>query len=161
MAGSKTCTPCSGKGSTSKPTSQKIDIPPGCGHLHTDSSISYSGLGSTHNSTRGRLTLVIKVLNPLEYTQDMLHLYYTAKISMTDLLLGSTQKITLPDDTIKEVVIPECSSPNFVVVERGKGMPSPNHAARGDLLISFEIVSPSRLSTEQRRSLENCRKAGL
>jgi molecular chaperone DnaJ len=80
-------------------------------------------------------------------------LYYTIPISITQATLGAEIKVPTLKGS-ERLRIHEGTQNGTVFRLRGCGMPSVDGRRQGDLYISVYVVTPTRLSREQRRMFE-------
>ena len=79
-------------------------------------------------------------------------LYCSIPISFPQAALGATMMIpTLKGN--EDFEIPEGTQSGQIFRQRGKGLPNP-HGGKGDLYLSVSVVTPSKVSREQRKLLE-------
>ena len=73
-------------------------------------------------------------------------------ITFTEAALGAQVKVPTLDDPVTVKVAPGTQSGKTVKV-RGRGVPR-TKGDPGDLLVTFEVVVPEKLSAEQREAVE-------
>ena len=157
-----TCNSCKGKGSKSNETKQTISFPPGMGHLSQEVIYTLHGLGNTFLPNRkGNLNLHIKIKPQSTFTQEGLDLVTSCPISFSDLCLGTTTQIVLPDESSTLVQVEPLSSlENFIVI-KGKGIKGVNTPQVGDLKIRLNLQLPKHLTKDQEDLCINMRQQGL
>jgi len=81
-------------------------------------------------------------------------LIYTATITLQQALCGGTAEVLHLDGRVVRVSFTDVVTPNDSKLVRGEGMPlSKNPDSKGDLVVKFNIIFPSRLTDEQKRLL--------
>jgi DnaJ homolog subfamily B member 4 len=89
------------------------------------------------------------------FTREGDDLHYTAKISLADALGGGTP-IVVPtiDGRSIQLAVSDIVKPGAVRTISGAGMPiSKRPGAKGDLIVTFEVVFPSYLQADKRSRL--------
>jgi len=82
------------------------------------------------------------------------NLIFQYLVTLKDALTGFTAKVETLDGSILEVHVDGVVTPGSTKVVRGKGMPlSKRPKSFGDLVLVFEIVFPTNLTSEQRKKL--------
>jgi molecular chaperone DnaJ len=67
--------------------------------------------------------------------------------------LGCSSEIKALDSTV-DVNVPAGTQSGDVIRLRGQGMPRLQRSGRGDLYLAIQVVTPRKLSSEQKRLLE-------
>eukprot|EP01117_Protostelium_nocturnum_P002981 TRINITY_DN1390_c0_g1_i1.p1 TRINITY_DN1390_c0_g1~~TRINITY_DN1390_c0_g1_i1.p1 ORF type:complete len:355 (-),score=125.46 TRINITY_DN1390_c0_g1_i1:190-1254(-) len=81
-------------------------------------------------------------------------LHYVANISLKDALTHPTAEVThLDGRKLKVNPVVEVVSPSTKHVIKGEGMPNSKTGQKGDLIITFNIQFPSRLTPQQKTAL--------
>jgi molecular chaperone DnaJ len=106
-------------------------------------------MGGTH----GDLYVVLRIREHPYFDRQGNDLYYTIPISISQATLGAEIKVpTLKGQ--ERLRVPEGTQTGTVFRLRGCGMPSLDGRRQGDLYVSVHVVTPTRLSREQRRVFE-------
>lgn len=157
------CKSCNGKGTTTHERKERIIFPPGMGHLSQEVVYSIPGMGNIFNSSqkRGNLNLHIKIKPQNKFSQEGLDLSTSLPISFSDLCLGASVQIELPDDSSTRVEIEPLSSLNKPLTLKGKGIRGINSSKIGDLKVKLDLQIPKVLTKEQKDLLSNLRQQGL
>lgn len=148
----KPCTSCSGEGRVKTTTSLKVRVPPG---VDTGSRLrsANSGEAGIRGGPAGDLYIVLHVKQHEIFERDQDDLICTIPIKFTLATLGGT--IEIP--TLKEKVslkISEGTQSGTILRVRGHGMPSLKGSHVGDLLVRVVIEVPQKLTSKQRKVLE-------
>lgn len=114
---------------------------------------------ATSGGTSGDLYVKIHVKDDAAFARDGNNLITALPVKLTDALLGASYSIrTLDGDLTIEV--PAGVAHGEMIRARGKGVPY-GRGNRGDLLIRVDIQFPKKLSSEQRKHIEQLRNEGL
>jgi len=146
------CPVCVGEGRTREEKVLGLKIPPGVDD-GTRLRVSGEGEAGEHGGPPGDLYVVLKVREHPYFERRGNDLYCTVPISITQAAIGAEFKVpTLRGQ--ERVRIPEGTQSGSVFRLRGFGMPSLDGHGRGDLYVSVYVVTPTRLSRENRRLVE-------
>jgi len=105
----------------------------------------------------GDLYVVVHVQDHPVFTRDGDDLFCRVAASFPVLALGGTISVPTLDGNEK-LEVPEGTQTGHVFRLRGKGMPSVNGRGRGDLHVAVTVVTPKKLTREQRTLLEQLAK---
>jgi molecular chaperone DnaJ len=106
---------------------------------------------------RGDLYVVVHVKEHDVFERRDSSLYCTVPISFTQAALGADVSVPTLNGK-EELSIPEGTQTGAVFRIRGQGMPVLGGHGRGDLFVAVNVVTPTSLSREQRRLLEELAK---
>jgi molecular chaperone DnaJ len=115
--------------------------------------VSGEGEGGTHGGPPGDLFVVLRVREHPYFERKGNDLYCDIPISIAQAVLGAEIKIPTLDGQEK-LRIPEGTQSSAVFRLRGKGLPSVDGRAQGDLYAQLHVVIPTRLTRDQRRLVE-------
>jgi len=158
---SRPCTPCKGSGFHAQSVTENITIPPGAGHIHQSIVMTMHNAGNRDGNSQGDLQIVINVVRQNKFIQDGLNVITTQPVKFTDLCLGSSLPITLPDDSQITLNLSPGTSLDKVQRIKSKGLKQPNTSIRGDFLIQLDLQVPSHVTKDQKELLEKLISAGL
>jgi len=97
------------------------------------------------------ITFVVKDKPHESFRRDGADLLYTANISLSRALTGTTLEIHTLDERILHIPITDIVSPGYKKVVPGEGMPqSQNPEEKGDLVIDFNIIFPQSLKPDKK-----------
>ncbi|HXG92158.1 MAG TPA: molecular chaperone DnaJ [Blastocatellia bacterium] len=152
----KACRECHGEGRVEREKTLEIKVPAG---VDTGSRLRISGEGEAGElgAPRGDLYVIVHVKEHEVFDRRDANLYCTIPISFTQAALGADINVPTLDGEEK-VHIEEGTQTGTVFRLRGKGMPVLGGRGRGDLYVAVSIVTPTSLSREQRRLLEELAK---
>jgi molecular chaperone DnaJ len=146
------CPVCIGKGRVHEEKVLGLKIPAGV-EEGTRLRVSGEGEAGEMGGVHGDLYVVLRVREHAYFDRQGNDLYYTIPISITQATLGAEIKVpTLKGQ--ERLRIPEGTQNGTVFRLRGHGMPSVDGRRQGDLYVSVYVVTPTRLSREQRRVFE-------
>jgi molecular chaperone DnaJ len=146
------CPECHGQGRTREEKVLALKIPPGVDD-GTRLRVSGEGEAGEHSGPPGDLYVVLKVREHRYFERRGNDLYCTVPASIVQATLGAEFKVpTLRGE--QRLRIPEGTQSGSVFRLRSLGMPSLDGRGQGDLYVSVQVVTPTRLSREQRRILE-------
>ena len=151
------CKDCRGEGRVRVEKTLSVSIPAGVdGESHLR--ISGEGDAGVLGGPSGDLYVVIHVQEHEVFQRQEDHLICTVPITFTQAALGAQIKIpTLEGE--EPFIIPEGTQTGARFRIRGKGIPHVNGHGRGDLYVYVRVVTPSKLTREQRRLLEQLEPA--
>ncbi len=146
------CESCSGLGQVPRERELSIRIPAG---VDTGARLRLAGEGEAGplGGPAGDLYVFLSVQEHPEFERYEDDIYYTLPISITQATLGAEVAVPTIDGTEK-LSIPEATQTDTVFKLRGKGVPRVRGGSRGDQLIRMNVVTPEKLTKEQRALLE-------
>lgn len=150
------CPTCRGEGRVERERTLDIKIPPG---VDSGARLRLAGEGEAGEpgAPPGDLYVIVHVKEHPIFERRDSNLYCTVPISFAQAALGA--KITVPTlDGQETLHIPEGTQTGSVFRIKGKGMPILGGRGRGDLFVTVTVVTPTNLTKEQRRLLEELAK---
>jgi molecular chaperone DnaJ len=146
------CSVCMGKGRVQQEKVLSLKIPAGV-EEGTRLRVGGEGEAGEMGGPHGDLYVVLRVREHPYFDRQGNDLYYTIPISITQAILGAEIKVpTLRGQ--ERLRIPEGTQNGSVFRLKGYGMPNVDGRREGDLYVSVHVVTPTRLSREQRRLFE-------
>ncbi len=145
------CETCRGQARIERERTLEVGVPAG---VDSGTRLRMSGQGEpgTNGGPAGDLYIFLEVKEHPFFERRGADLYCTIPVSFPQAALGGKIKIpTLQGETDFE--IPESTQSGQIFRQKGKGLANP-HGGRGDLYINIRVVVPSKLSRDQRRTLE-------
>jgi molecular chaperone DnaJ len=145
------CVSCRGQGRIERDRTLEVGIPAG---VDSGTRLRMTGHGEpgTNGGPAGDLYIFLEVKEHPFFERRGADLYCTIPVSFPQAVLGSKIKIpTLRGE--EEFVIPEGTQSGQIFRQKGKGLPDP-HGGKGDMYVSIRVVTPSKVSREHRRVLE-------
>jgi molecular chaperone DnaJ len=146
------CKECKGAGRVQKEKQMEVKIPAG---VETGSRLRVQGEGEagTQGGPAGDLYVVIHVAEHEEFERQGSNLYEAVPITFAQAALGADIMVkTLEGE--EKLKIPLGTQTGTVFRLKGKGMPQLGGRGKGDLFVSVSVVTPTSLTREQRRLLE-------
>ena len=146
------CKECKGAGRVQKEKQMEVKIPAG---VETGSRLRVQGEGEagTQGGPAGDLYVVIHVAEHEEFERQGSNLYEAVPITFAQAALGADIMVKTLDGEEK-VKVPMGTQTGTVFRLKGKGMPQLGGRGKGDLFVSVSVVTPTSLTREQRRLLE-------
>lgn len=146
------CVACRGQGRMEREKTVELRIPPGV-DSGTRLRVAGEGERGPNGGPSGDLYVVLDVKEHSFFERRGADLYCTIPISIAQAALGD--EIYVPalhgEEKLK---IPEGTQTETVFRQKGKGLPDPRGGGRGDLYYHIRVVTPSKLSREQRKLIE-------
>ena len=146
------CESCRGVGRVEREKQMEVKIPAG---VETGSRLRVSGEGEsgTQGGAPGDLYVVIHVAEHEQFERQGSNLYEAVPITFAQAALGADIMVkTLDGD--EKLKIPTGTQTGTVFRLRGKGMPALGGRGKGDLFVSVTVMTPTSLTREQRKLLE-------
>jgi molecular chaperone DnaJ len=146
------CEECRGAGRVEREKQMEVKIPAG---VETGSRLRLAGEGEagTQGGPAGDLYVIIHVREHEVFERQGNNLYASVPVTFAQAALGA--EITAPTlDGSQPLKIPAGTQTGTVFRLKGHGMPALGGRGRGDLFVSVSLVTPTTLTREQRRLLE-------
>ena len=146
------CPDCKGQGRVERERTIELRIPPG---VDTGTRLRVQGEGEPgpNGGPAGDLYVVLDVKEHAFFERRGADLYCTIPLSVAQASLGT--ELQVPglngDERLK---IPEGTQSGAVFRVKGKGLPDPHGGGRGDLYYHVRVMTPTKLTKEQRKLLE-------
>src|SRR5687768_1263557 len=146
------CKECRGAARVEREKQMEVKIPAG---VETGSRLRVQGEGESGMSggPSGDLYVVIHVAEHKHFERQGSNLYAAVPITFAQAALGAEIAVRTLDAEDK-VKIPVGTQTGTVFRLKGKGMPMLGGRGRGDLFVSVTVVTPTSLTREQRKLLE-------
>src|SRR4028119_2159285 len=146
------CDNCRGSGRVSEMVTRRIRIPAG---IEDGMGIKVSGAGHAgeRGAPSGDLYVRVKVKEDTELMRDGDDLIHRMRINFVEAALGTEVEAPTLEGS-RPVRLEPGTQPGTTHALRGEGMPRLRRRGRGDLKVVVDVMVPSRLSGEQRESLQ-------
>lgn len=146
------CRECRGDGRVERERTLEVTIPAG---IDAGSRIRYRGEGEagTNGGPAGDLYIVVHVADHAQFERQDTNLYTAVPISFAQAALGAEVAVPTLEGT-EQLTVPEGTQTGSVFRLKGHGLPVRGGRGRGDLFVAVTVVTPTSLSREQRRLLE-------
>lgn len=146
------CESCKGAGRVEREKQMEVKIPAG---VETGSRLRLAGEGEAgaQGGPAGDLYVVIHVSEHEVFERQGNNLYASVPVTFAQAALGA--EVSAPTlDGQETLKIPAGTQTGTVFRLKGHGMPALGGRGRGDLFVSVALVTPTTLTREQRRLLE-------
>jgi molecular chaperone DnaJ len=146
------CAECHGHGRLEREKIIELRIPPG---VDTGTRLRVSGEGEPgpNGGPAGDLYVVLEVKEHPFFERRGADLYCTIPLSMAQAALGT--ELQVPGLSGEEKLkIPEGTQSDAVFRIKGKGLPDPRGGGKGDLYYHVRVLTPTKLTREQRKLME-------
>ncbi len=153
---SSPCETCRGDGRVEHEKSIEVKIPAG---VETGSRLRLQAEGESgpHGGPAGDLYVVIHVAEHEQFERQGNNLYASIPITFAQAALGAEVNVsTLSGD--QSLKVPAGTQTGTVFRVRGQGMPVLGGRGKGDLFVSVSVMTPTSLTREQRKLLEQLAK---
>ena len=151
------CSQCRGTGREKHKHSMALEIPAG---VDDGNEIRLSGEGDIgeKGGPSGNLYITIKVLRHQFFKRDGTNILYELPINFAQAALGTEVEVpTLYGE--ERLKVPAGSQAGRIFRFKGKGIPYLRRNGRGDQLVRLLLVTPEKLTREQRRLFEELGKS--
>ncbi len=151
------CDVCGGHGVLRREEEISIAVPAG---IDNGEMIRMPGQGeAVKNGIAGDLYIKVHVKPHPIFKKEGMNIIMDMPIKITDALLGSTVPVTLIDEKVLEVKIPQLSRAEETLRVRGKGIRT--QRGTGDLLIRVVIALPKKISSKAKKAISELKEEGL
>jgi molecular chaperone DnaJ len=150
------CSTCKGRATVTATRTLGIDIPAG---VDTGSVLTLRGQGSVgaNRGKKGDVVVVVEVKPHEVFTRDGLDIYCDLPLNFPQAALGTEVEVPVLGGTIK-VRVPSNTQNGDVIRLKGKGIAESSGKRKGDQMLRVKVVTPKKLTREQRRLLEELAK---
>ena len=153
----KPCPACKGAGRVSRDRKITVKVPAGIASGQ-QLRLQSEGEAGAAGGPAGHLYVVIHVQEHEFFRRDGVNLFCEIPVNFTTLALGG--EIQVPTlDGIDHLKVPEGTQTGTTLRIRGKGMPDVSGKGRGDLFATVQVLTPKKLTREQRHLVEQLAKA--
>jgi molecular chaperone DnaJ len=146
------CPECRGHGRIEREKTIELRIPPG---VDTGTRLRVAGEGEpgSNGGPAGDLYVVLEIKEHPFFERRGADLYCTIPVSIAQATLGT--ELQVPGLNGEErLKIPEGTQSGAVFRLRGKGLPDPRGGGKGDLYYHVCVLTPTKLTREQRKLME-------
>ena len=146
------CKSCHGDGITKGEEVIEINIPAG---VAEGMQLSMSGKGNAgpRGGIPGDLIIAIEEAEHSIFKREGNNIYYEHSLNFADAAMGIQLEVPTLDGKAK-VKIEAGTQPGKILRLKGKGIPEVNGYGKGDLLISVNVWTPQKLTSEEKKILE-------
>jgi molecular chaperone DnaJ len=146
------CLKCKGSGRTEREKGLEVKIPAG---VETGSRLRVMGEGETgsQGGGAGDLYVVIHVKEHEQFERQGSNLYSSVPVTFAQAALGAEVPVKTLSNP-QQLKIPAGTQTGTVFRIKGQGVPILGGRGRGDLFVAVTVITPTTLTREQRRLLE-------
>ena len=146
------CPQCHGTGRA--PSSRKVNVRIPAGVIDGQRIVlKAKGAPGANGGSPGDLFVDVHVANDPHFARRGRHVTTTARVSITQAMLGAEIEVATLDDPVT-LKIPAGTQPGTTMRVRGRGVPAGGRHPAGDLLVSVAVAVPKKLTREQRTLVE-------
>ncbi|WP_431469731.1 molecular chaperone DnaJ [Sphingosinithalassobacter sp. LHW66-3] len=150
------CGRCRGEGRVDKTKTLSINVPPGVDD-GTRIRLTGEGEAGARGAPAGDLYIFLHVAKHPIYQREGTTLFARAPVSFTTAALGGEIEIPGLDGEVHTIKVAPGTQSGREQRQRGAGMPVLQGRGRGDLVVTIEVETPTRMSARQRELLEEFR----
>lgn len=150
------CPDCSGRGTQEASSTLQVNVPSGIDDGQT-LRLPNKGQASRAGGPAGHLYVVAHVEPDPRFHREEENVLTEVPISYVRASLGGEVEIPTLDEECEGTTTVEVkpgTQPNEVIVRRGEGIPVVNRRRRGDHVIQFKVIIPTKLEDTERELLE-------
>lgn len=153
------CNQCRGTGHVKEKKEIEITIPEGVDNGY-QLKITGKGEAGFHGGPNGDIYIEFKVGKSPIFERKEEDIYLEVPITITTATLGGRVEIPTLDGTVILEVKAGTQSGSKAKL-KGKGVKATNSLRKGDLYVIYHVITPTKLSREQKRLLEELSKTNL
>jgi molecular chaperone DnaJ len=147
-----TCETCLGEGRVRRAETVVVEVPAGVAD-GMELRVGGSGNEGRAGGQPGDLFVGIRVEPSLAFDRRGQDLFAIVDLSVTQVTLGADIEIPTLDG-VEHLRIDPGTESGTVIRLRGKGVPNINRRGRGDLYVTVHVITPTELSREERKLIE-------
>lgn len=155
----RTCSKCGGSGQYKKKKTISIHIPEG---VDTGYQLRITGKGEAgiNGGSNGDIYIECVVKPSDFYERDSEDLYINVPITFADAALGCKKEIpTIYGNVIMDIKPGTLNNAKYKL--KGKGLKIPNSIRKGDMYAIINVITPTKLTREQKKLFEQLAKTDL
>ncbi|RME19072.1 MAG: molecular chaperone DnaJ [Bacteroidetes bacterium] len=151
------CSVCQGSGIVWGEEIVSFNIPPG---VENGMELSLNGKGhaAPNNGIPGDLIIHVEEIPHPHFERDGNNIIYHLFLSFPDAVLGTHVEIPTLEGKARVKIEPGIQSGKLLRL-KGKGLPSLNQYGKGDLIIDVNVYTPTHVSPEERKILEQLKNS--
>lgn len=155
----KKCSDCRGTGQVKKHKTITISIPAG---ISTGDRLRVAKKGNpgSNGGENGDLYLEFVVEEHKYFKRDGDDIYLEVPLTITEAILGCKKEIPTLYGTVK-LNVPDATNSGDVQRIRGKGVDNKAKHSKGNMYVTFKVITPRKLSREQKKLVEQLHKTDL
>ncbi len=154
-----TCSKCRGKGQIKKTKEYDVKIPAG---VDTGNQLRMFGKGEAglNGGPNGDIYIEFNVSNHPLFKRDEDDIYLEVPVTITEAILGTKKEVPTLYGNVN-LVIPAGSQSEDKHRLKGKGVENTSTRRKGDMYVILKVITPTKLSREQKKLLESLNKTDL
>lgn len=154
-----TCKECRGSGKIKEKQEIEVKIPAG---VDNNSQLRLSGKGNAgvNGGPNGDVYIEFTVKEHPIFVRDDMDIYLELPLTITEAILGAKKEVPTVHGTVK-LAIPAGSNSGDKHRLRGKGVESVHSSRKGDMYVILKVVTPKKLSRDQKKLIEQLAKTDL
>ena len=147
------CKTCHGHGARRVKVTRSVKVPAGIEH---SSQLRFAGEGDSgaHGGPSGNLYIEVQVKPHDRFTRVDRDLVYELPMNIAQASLGTTVQVPTVDGDEYELELKPGTQHGEIHTIKGRGVPHLRGSGRGNLLVRTHLVTPNKLSADQRQLLE-------
>lgn len=155
----ETCRTCRGTGKIKRNKDIEVTVPAG---VDTGNQLRISGKGEAgiNGGPNGDIYLEFYVRRHPIFERDGNDIYLDMPITIVDAILGAKIDVPTLYGTVK-VSVPAGSDSGDKLRIKGKGISDVNNGRKGDMYIILNVITPKKLSRDQKKLFESLAKTDL
>jgi molecular chaperone DnaJ len=153
----KPCPACHGAGHVARERKITVKIPAGIAEGQ-QLRLQHEGESGSAGGPPGHLYVVIHVQEHEFFRRDGVNLFCEIPVNFTTLALGGEIQVPTLEEP-ETVKVPEGTQTGTTLRLRGKGLPDVGGRGKGDLFATVQVLTPKKLTKDQRHLLEQLAKA--
>jgi molecular chaperone DnaJ len=151
------CPECKGGGVERKHETVSINVPAGIDEGQT-LRVPGKGMAGPSGGPPGHLYVTFHVEADPQFERDGDDLYTEIALSFAQAALGTTVKVPTLDEAV-ELDVHAGTQPGTIKVLRGRGVANVHGRGKGDLAVRLTVAVPKKLSSEQKKLVEELAKS--
>ena len=153
------CSNCHGTGKVRKTVTKKVKVPVG---VNTGNQLCIEGAGEVgiNGGPNGDLYIEFLVKEHPIFTREGNNIFLELPITITDAILGCKKEVPTIYGPVK-LTIPSGTQSGDRHRLRGKGVQGVNSILKGDMYVIINVITPTKLSKEQKKLIEQLSKTDL
>lgn len=155
----RTCSSCKGTGQVKKKKTISIHIPEGVDNGY-QLRISGKGESGVNGGPNGDIYFEIRVSSSSFYEREGEDLYVNVPITIAQAALGCKKEVpTIYGNVVMDIKPGVMSGTKYKL--KGKGLKVPNSIRKGDEYVIINVITPTKLSREQKKLLTSLAETDL
>ncbi len=154
-----TCSKCKGSGKAKRNVDLEVTIPAG---VDTGNQLRLAGKGNagSNGGPNGDVYIEFNVKSHPIFERDDDNIYLELPITIADAVLGCKKDVPTLYGTVKLTIDAGCMTGDKYRL-KGKGVEHIHSSRKGDMYVIIKVITPKKLSKEQKKLFEQLQKTGL